>query len=78
MSLRKKIEVTDKESVITKGAPVAKDVSSEEKNNWTAMSLRMPESLKKEIKLNLKKRIGLSINSWILESILEKLQKESN
>ena len=73
MTLRKKI---DRELVINKGASVRDDAIDEDK--WTAMTIRLPQSIKNQLKLSLKKRFGLSINSWIIESICEKLQKESN
>lgn len=76
MILRKKIEneENNKEFIINKGAPVVNDLNIE--NEWIRITLRMPSDVKNKIKLSLKKRLGISINSWILESICEKFEKE--
>jgi predicted HicB family RNase H-like nuclease len=77
------------ENIIHKGAPVKEDVQQEsslnekekakevkeKKDNWTMISLRLPESLLEMIDANREDRFGVSRNTWILECIQEKLKK---
>lgn len=63
------------EEIVNKGAPVKEDVKQEhQKEIWKLVPVRMPEKLLKELDEKIEKRIGLSRNAWILESIQKNLK----
>jgi hypothetical protein len=73
MAIRKKIEKTNFNSVISKGGHVAADIHQMDKV-WTTMCLRITSELIRNI--DEIKSIGTSRNAWILEAIQEKLSKQ--
>ena len=64
------------ENCINKGAKVVSD-NKEVKIEWQMINIRIPSNLLKLIDENKKERYGLNRTQWILESILEKLNKNN-
>ncbi len=76
MVLKKKIEKTreHREDIISRGGHVAADIKPKKKK--MKYLLTMPMEMNQEIVNQIQKRIGVTKNTWILESIIEKLEKE--
>jgi hypothetical protein len=68
-----KKEDAEKEKKIRK--IVNKGGGSTVKEDWTMISVRLPDILLRELDAATEKRFGLSRNAWILEAIQEKLKE---
>lgn len=77
MTVRKKIENKDNSvdaiRYVSKGGEVSADKT--DVKSLTTIAVRMPKEFLDLIDENVKKRIGLSRNAWIIEALQEKLQK---
>jgi predicted HicB family RNase H-like nuclease len=63
-----------RKQIISKGGSVFSDKNAEEE--WTTVSLRITKELIETIDKELKERIGISRNAWILEAIQQKIKRE--
>lgn len=75
MAIRKPPAKQSLDSLISKGAGVAKELVENE-IQWTHVQLRIPVLLLDEIEKVLKGRYGISRNGWILEAIQDKISKK--
>jgi hypothetical protein len=64
------------DKLILKGAPVKEDEKADDEKRNSYLNFRIPTDLLKRVDEELKERIGISRNGWILEAIQEKLRRE--
>lgn len=69
MTIKKKVE-----RIISKGGDVASD---KESKKYKSVLLRIPAEFLDLIDEEVKKRIGLTRNAWILEALQEKRERQS-
>lgn len=70
--MREKIAIVN--DIINRGAEVKADQLP--KSEWTVVGLRIPRLLLKEIDIEVRKRIGMNRNAWLLEIIQKNLKLE--
>ena len=69
MTIKKKVE-----RIISKGGDVASD---KEPKKYKSVLLRIPADFLNLINEEVKKRVGLNRNAWILEAMQEKRERQS-
>ncbi len=74
MTIRKKIDKSDFDKVISKAGHVSSD-NQKTSHEWTAISLRITKQIISDIDKMVDERVGLSRTAWILEAIQEKLKR---
>ena len=76
MVLKKKITTQKalREEIISRAGAVKEDNKAKKKNTY--FCLRLPLDIKQIIMEKVETRVGISKNTWILEAILEKLDKD--
>jgi len=75
MTIRNKPK-KDISDIIEKGGELSS--ISNDRPKWKTMPLRISIPLLEELNEDLKSRIGMSRNAWILEAIQEKLKKHNH
>jgi hypothetical protein len=72
-------ETVDVEALIRKGGSVAGDTSLEQADKPTSVILRIPADVIAQIeKAVLARRLKIPRHTWLLEAVMEKLDREIN